>query len=190
MGTNPTKIALLIGSLCSFSVIAPAMAAGDTSTAKVDEHLVVIGRSDNTPLNIAANVNVIDAAAIEMSGATSVTEVLRGQSGIQISDNNIIIDGVNYEVRIDSSEITLNPLDQTTSQPVELNFNLQDTEVVHFTKDANSPSGIVFSNKLQKIIEHENNPFRTISQNRLTGTRSKFVGFRASSEGFRSGDTP
>lgn len=74
MGTHPTKIALLIGSLCSFSVIAPAVAADDASVAKVDEHIVVIGRSDKTPLNIAANVNVIDAAAIEQSGATSLTE--------------------------------------------------------------------------------------------------------------------
>ncbi|MGI2121550.1 TonB-dependent receptor [Shewanella baltica] len=105
MGTNPTKIALLIGSLCSFSVIAPAMAADDTSTAKVDEHLVVIGRSDNTPLNIAANVNVIDAAAIEMSGATSVTEVLRGQSGIQISDNNI---GTSFAMRGFSASTAVN----------------------------------------------------------------------------------
>jgi len=83
MGTHPTKIALLIGSLCSFSIIAPVMAADETNTAKVDEHIVVIGRADKTPLNIAANVNVIDATAIEMSGATSLTEVLRGQSGIQ-----------------------------------------------------------------------------------------------------------
>ena len=105
MGTNPTKIALLIGSLCSFSVIAPAMAADDTSTAKVNEHLVVIGRSDNTPLNIAANVNVIDAAAIEMSGATSVTEVLRGQSGIQISDNNI---GTSFAMRGFSASTAVN----------------------------------------------------------------------------------
>ena len=105
MGTNPTKIALLMSSLCSFSIIAPAMAADDTSAAKVDEHVVVIGRSDNTPLNIAANVNVIDAAAIEMSGATSVTEVLRGQSGIQISDNNI---GTSFAMRGFSASTAVN----------------------------------------------------------------------------------
>lgn len=105
MGTNPTKIALLIGSLCSFSIIAPAMAADDTSTAKVDEHLVVIGRSDKTPLNIAANVNVIDAAAIEMSGATNLTDVLRGQSGIQISDNNI---GTSFAMRGFSASTAVN----------------------------------------------------------------------------------
>lgn len=105
MGINPTKIALLIGSLCSFSIIAPVMAADDTSTAKVDEHLVVIGRSDKTPLNIAANVNVIDAAAIEMSGATNLTDVLRGQSGIQISDNNI---GTSFAMRGFSASTAVN----------------------------------------------------------------------------------
>ncbi|MGI2166016.1 TonB-dependent receptor [Shewanella oncorhynchi] len=105
MGTNPTKIALLIGSLCSFSIIAPVMAADDTSTAKVDEHLVVIGRSDKTPLNIAANVNVIDAAAIEISGATNLTDVLRGQSGIQISDNNI---GTSFAMRGFSASTAVN----------------------------------------------------------------------------------
>ena len=105
MGTNPTKIALLIGSLCSFSIIAPVMAADDTSTAKVDEHLFVIGRSDKTPLNIAANVNVIDAAAIEMSGATNLTDVLRGQSGIQISDNNI---GTSFAMRGFSASTAVN----------------------------------------------------------------------------------
>ncbi|MBW3526862.1 TonB-dependent receptor [Shewanella sp. NKUCC05_KAH] len=105
MGKNPTKIALLIGSLCSFSIIAPVMAADDTSTAKVDEHLVVIGRSDKTPLNIAANVNVIDAAAIEMSGATNLTDVLRGQSGIQISDNNI---GTSFAMRGFSASTAVN----------------------------------------------------------------------------------
>lgn len=103
MGTNPTKIALLIGSFCSFSVMASAMAADDA--AKVNEHLVVIGRSDNSPVNIAANVNVIDATAIEMSGATSVTDVLRGQSGIQISDNNI---GTSFAMRGFSASTAVN----------------------------------------------------------------------------------
>lgn len=93
MGTHPTKIALLLGSLCSLSMIAPAVAADNRRVANVDElnvdeHIVVIGRADKTPLNIAANVNVIDATVIEMSGATHLIDVLRGQSGIQISDNN------------------------------------------------------------------------------------------------------
>lgn len=88
MGTHPTKIALLISSLFSLSFASIATAAPETATAKVDETLVVIGRSNNTPLSIAANVNVIDAATIQMSGVTSLTDLLRGQSGIQLSDNN------------------------------------------------------------------------------------------------------
>ena len=105
MGTHPTKIALLIGSLCSVSIIAPAVAADETHAANVDEHIVVIGRADKTPLNIAANVNVIDAAAIEMSGATNLTDVLRGQSGIQISDNNI---GTSFAMRGFSASAAVN----------------------------------------------------------------------------------
>ncbi|MGL5027422.1 MAG: TonB-dependent receptor, partial [Shewanella oncorhynchi] len=58
-----------------------------------------------TPLNIAANVNVIDAAAIEMSGATNLTDVLRGQSGIQISDNNI---GTSFAMRGFSASTAVN----------------------------------------------------------------------------------
>ena len=91
MGTNPTKIACILGSVLTLSTLSAVAAEqapdADTQVGLAD-HLVVIGRSDNTPLNIAANVNVIDSADIEMSGATSLTELLRGQSGIQISDNN------------------------------------------------------------------------------------------------------
>jgi iron complex outermembrane receptor protein len=88
MGTQPTKIAVLFGAM--LSVATPLQAAEQTSenATQIDETITVIGRNESTPLNIAANVNVIDAAAIEMSGATTLTEVLRGQSGIQISDSN------------------------------------------------------------------------------------------------------
>ncbi|MGL4937579.1 TonB-dependent receptor, partial [Shewanella sp.] len=111
MGTNLTKIALLIGSL---SVSAPLLAdtsatsspaTGSSASPNIDEHLVVIGRADSSPLNIAANVNVIDAAAIAMSGATNLTEVLRGQSGIQIADNNI---GVSFAMRGFSASTAVN----------------------------------------------------------------------------------
>ncbi|WP_445774367.1 TonB-dependent receptor [Shewanella sp.] len=96
MGTKPTTLALLISAtLCATSLNAVAaptstILASATSTADVamDETIVVIGRNHTNPLNIAANVNVIDAADIEMSGATNLTDLLRGQSGIQVSDNN------------------------------------------------------------------------------------------------------
>ncbi|MBE7213563.1 TonB-dependent receptor [Shewanella benthica] len=89
-----SKIAILVSSVLTLSVVSSnVMAAAVANTGasqvnSVDEVITVIGRSVNTPLNIAANVNIIDSAQIEMSGATSLTEVLRGQSGIQISDSN------------------------------------------------------------------------------------------------------
>ncbi|MFT5235273.1 MAG: iron complex outermembrane receptor protein, partial [Shewanella sp.] len=86
-----SKIAVLVGSAVSLSLASVATAAEtkeSQSLNSVDEVITVIGRSENTPLNIAANVNIIDAAQIEMSGAVTLTEVLRGQSGIQISDSN------------------------------------------------------------------------------------------------------
>ncbi|MFV7785033.1 TonB-dependent receptor [Shewanella marisflavi] len=86
MGTQPSKIALLLGACLAGSM--PAMAANSGTPGPVDETITVIGRSENTPINIAANVNVIDAAAIELSGATNLTDLLRGQSGIQVSDSN------------------------------------------------------------------------------------------------------
>ncbi|MCG9747495.1 TonB-dependent receptor [Shewanella sp. Isolate8] len=86
MGTQPSKIALLLGACLAGSF--PALAESSGTPGPVDETITVIGRSENTPINIAANVNVIDAAAIELSGATNLTELLRGQSGIQVSDSN------------------------------------------------------------------------------------------------------
>ncbi|GGP53972.1 TonB-dependent receptor [Shewanella saliphila] len=97
MGTKPTTLALLISAmLCATSVNAVAAptstesipTASTESDVTMDETIVVIGRNQANPLNIAANVDVIDAADIEMSGATNLTDLLRGQSGIQVSDNN------------------------------------------------------------------------------------------------------
>ncbi len=82
MGFKLNHLALLCGAFTSVPVMASA------TTQAVDEQLVVIGRQDDTPLNIAANVVVIDAADIQQSGASNLSELLRGRSGIQISDNN------------------------------------------------------------------------------------------------------
>ncbi|MBO2680525.1 TonB-dependent receptor [Shewanella algae] len=82
MGFKLNHLALLCGAFTSIPVMASA------TTQAVDEQLVVIGRQDDTPLNIAANVVVIDAADIQQSGASNLSELLRGRSGIQISDNN------------------------------------------------------------------------------------------------------
>ncbi|GGI71136.1 TonB-dependent receptor [Shewanella gelidii] len=98
MGTNPTKLAVLLGSLLSASISSVALAANHTpnTSPSIDsqispntmESIVVIGRNEHTPLDLAANVKVIDAATIEVSAASSLTEVLRSQAGIQVSDSN------------------------------------------------------------------------------------------------------
>ncbi|KFZ37366.1 TonB-dependent receptor [Shewanella mangrovi] len=81
MGFKPTSLAML----CAMATSLPALAEPQQTT---DEQMVVIGRQLETPLDIAANVTVIDASDIAISGATNLTEVLRGRSGIQISDSN------------------------------------------------------------------------------------------------------
>jgi iron complex outermembrane receptor protein len=93
MGTKPTKIALLLSAVFTVTSVNAIAAGSDASSSmssaiSMDETIVVIGRTAANPLNITANVNVIDAADIQMSGATNLTDLLRGQSGIQVSDNN------------------------------------------------------------------------------------------------------
>lgn len=80
MGFKPSSLALL----CSIAISGTVYA----EPQKIDDTIVVIGRQAETPLDIAANVTVIDAAEIEQSGVTSLTELLRGRSGIQVSDSN------------------------------------------------------------------------------------------------------
>ncbi len=65
-----------------------ATTVNDVAPTSADDTIVVIGRNESTPLNIAANVNVIDSTDIKTSGAKSLTDLLRGHSGIQISDSN------------------------------------------------------------------------------------------------------
>lgn len=104
MGTNPTKLALSLSAILGLSSLSLCVSANvqqsnsDQSISQADSHshdivqheesMVVIGRRAETPLNIAANVNVIDAAEIQMSGATNLGDLLRGHSGIQVSNNN------------------------------------------------------------------------------------------------------
>ena len=80
MGFKRSSLAVL----CSMAVYGVAYA----EPQKIDDTIVVIGRQAETPMDIAASVTVIDAAEIEQSGVTTLTELLRGRSGIQISDSN------------------------------------------------------------------------------------------------------
>ncbi|MFT7682794.1 MAG: iron complex outermembrane receptor protein [Moritella dasanensis] len=73
---------LLAAALLPFAALAQ-----DPST-NTEEVTVVIGRTESTPLNIAANVDVIESSDIKISGAKNLTDLLRGRSGIQISDSN------------------------------------------------------------------------------------------------------
>ncbi|MCG9697719.1 TonB-dependent receptor [Shewanella sp. Isolate11] len=96
MGTQPSNIAMIIGAILSFNTAVVSSSAlaveaiqpREATSVQTDEVITVIGRAQSSALNVAANVNIIDAAAIELSGATTLTEVLRGQSGIQISNSN------------------------------------------------------------------------------------------------------
>jgi iron complex outermembrane receptor protein len=99
MGTNPTKLALSLSAILGLSSLSLCLSANeiqsiaqaDSQTNDIVQHeesMVIIGRRAETPLNIAANVNVIDAAEIQMSGATNLGDLLRGHSGIQVSNNN------------------------------------------------------------------------------------------------------
>ncbi|WP_372871304.1 TonB-dependent receptor [Shewanella sp.] len=92
MGTKLSFIALAVSAV--LAPVAFAASPSNTATADVDiirsatdEHLVVIGRKLDTPLNIAANVAVITADDIALVGATDLAGLLRGQSGIQVSDS-------------------------------------------------------------------------------------------------------
>ncbi len=90
MGINPTKIASLICGVLSVSLL-PVVGSAYAETSEQfapEDRIVVIGRSDAQLLDVAANVQVIDASDIQASGATQITEVLRSQAGIQVSDSN------------------------------------------------------------------------------------------------------
>ncbi|MBV7315986.1 TonB-dependent receptor [Shewanella sp. NIFS-20-20] len=77
--TQATPIAALLGLiLCGQSF----------ADSRDPEHILVLGRADSDVMSMAANVQVLDELAIANSGASNLTDLLRGINGIQISDNN------------------------------------------------------------------------------------------------------
>jgi len=70
------------------TALLPFAALAQDPSITNEEVTVVIGRTESTPLNIAANVDVIESSDIKISGAKNLTDLLRGRSGIQISDSN------------------------------------------------------------------------------------------------------
>ncbi|MBR9728520.1 TonB-dependent receptor [Shewanella intestini] len=89
MGTKLTLTAVAITAVFSFTSahVGAQTPVTQSATDETMENIVVIGRSETTPMNMAANVTVIDSAEIQLSGATNVTNLLRNRSGIQVADN-------------------------------------------------------------------------------------------------------
>ena len=66
----------------------PSVQAEAKAETKPLEVIVVTGRQAKNDLDIPSNIKVIDSSDIAASGATNLEDVLRGQSGIQVSDSN------------------------------------------------------------------------------------------------------
>jgi iron complex outermembrane recepter protein len=90
MGTKLTTISHSLTAILGLtSLVLPLYAAPVSEQGvKLDDTMTVIGRSDKSTLNIAANVTVLDASDIETSGATNLVQLLRSRSGIQVTDSN------------------------------------------------------------------------------------------------------
>ncbi len=68
--------------LLSIAFVPSAFAADE----KVETVLISATRSEGPAMPVATQIKVIDAEQIRLSGATTITEVLRAQAGIQIQD--------------------------------------------------------------------------------------------------------
>lgn len=81
---NKTFLAVAVASLFAY----PSFSYAQDAIA--DETVVVTAKSDNVNSisDIPANIVVIDQNDIKKSGASSLTSLLRGRAGIQVSDTN------------------------------------------------------------------------------------------------------
>ncbi|MGY2574093.1 TonB-dependent receptor [Vibrio sp. C8] len=81
---NKSLLAVAVASLFSHTSFSYAQ------EATADETIVVTAKSDNVNSisDIPANIFVIDQDDIKRSGASSLTSLLRGRAGIQVSDTN------------------------------------------------------------------------------------------------------
>ncbi|WP_025820554.1 TonB-dependent receptor [Shewanella marina] len=85
-----SKLALFVSSvLASPLAIGASDIANSETEQPMDMTMVVVGRSDTPILNMPSDVEVIDSAQIQASGATNLAQLLRGQSSIQVSDVNL-----------------------------------------------------------------------------------------------------
>ncbi|MBM7072739.1 TonB-dependent receptor [Shewanella sp. 202IG2-18] len=89
MRTMKKQFTLSIAAVLTASYLyTPNAIAEQNAQSKPLEVIVVTGRQAKNDLDIPSNIKVIDSSDIEASGATTLEDVLRGQSGIQVSDTN------------------------------------------------------------------------------------------------------
>lgn len=80
-----TKLSVLTGvsaAFLSLSYASPLLAAAE----KIETVYVSATRSEGPQMPVATQITVIDSEQIRVSGATTITDVLRSQAGIQIQD--------------------------------------------------------------------------------------------------------
>ena len=89
----------LIVSLIGITFTTPTLAAENIS---LDDVVVTASRIQQSPTSVVGDVTVINRETIERAGASSLTDLLRSQPGIQISTNggagtasNIYLRGTN-----------------------------------------------------------------------------------------------
>lgn len=83
---NQSTAFLLTGlSAAIISIVAPVAVAADK---KLETVYVSATRSETAPMPVATQIKVIDAEAIRVSGAKLLSEVLRTQAGIQLTDSD------------------------------------------------------------------------------------------------------
>src|SRR4051812_4043225 len=84
MSTKSFALTSLSAAILSLTFANTAMAADD----KIETVYVSATRSETAEVPVAAQIKVIDAEQIRVSGASTITEVLRTQAGIQIQDGD------------------------------------------------------------------------------------------------------
>ncbi len=87
MSTKSFPFASLSAAILSVIFTGSAVAA-EEKTEKVETVLVSATRSETANVPVATQIKVISAEDIRLSGAKVVTDVLRAQAGIQISDGD------------------------------------------------------------------------------------------------------
>jgi iron complex outermembrane receptor protein len=82
MSSKSFHLTSLSAAILSLSFANTALAADE----KIETLVISATRSEGPAMPVATQIKVIDAEQIRLSGATTITEVLRTQAGIQIQD--------------------------------------------------------------------------------------------------------